>query len=84
MCTGASPSVHGIVANSIYDTALGRQIETVIDPDTTYVRTTQPDPKDPLASAPVEGASPKRLRIEALADVIQKRGTENGGEPARA
>jgi len=85
ICTGASPSVHGIVANSIYDVALKREIDTVGDPDTTYLRTTQPDAADPLASAPVEGASPKRLRIDALADVIQARSTENGGgEKARA
>ena len=61
IATGTTPDRHGIVANEWYDAALGRTTEAVEDPDS------------PLFGPPgTTGASPKRLLVETLGDVLRR------------
>lgn len=61
IATGTTPDRHGIVANEWYDAALGRTTEAIEDPEA------------PLSGpGGVTGASPRRLLVETLGDVLRR------------
>ena len=61
IATGTTPDRHGIVANEWYDAALGRTTEAVEDPDAPL-----------FGPGGTIGASPRRLLVETLGDVLRR------------
>lgn len=61
IATGTTPDRHGVVANEWWDAALGRTTEAIEDPEA------------PLFGPPgTTGASPRRLLVETIGDVLRR------------
>ncbi len=73
VCTGASPSKHGIVANAMFDSETERFIEAASDSSVSLVRTPGVVGGDPLSRVHVKGSSPRKLRTENFADALRTR-----------
>ena len=67
--SGASPSVHGVIANSWYDRAAGRSVDSTEDPSVRVVGAAA----DSASSDPESGgrASPWRMRAQTVGDVLR-------------
>jgi predicted AlkP superfamily pyrophosphatase or phosphodiesterase len=69
MLSGATPAVSGIIGNDWYDRALGRNVTSVSDPDTT------------LVGAAGEGASPRRMLVLTIGDELKSASRASRGTP---
>jgi predicted AlkP superfamily pyrophosphatase or phosphodiesterase len=69
MLSGATPAVSGIIGNDWYDRALGRNVTSVSDPDTT------------LIGAAGEGASPRRMLVSTVGDELKSASRASAGTP---
>jgi len=72
VCSGATASKHGIVANMFYDRARRELQETAVDSATKLIRTPGMLPKDPLSRVDMPGSSPSRLLTPNLADALHE------------
>ncbi|MEY4066625.1 MAG: hypothetical protein RIR26_2833 [Pseudomonadota bacterium] len=72
VCTGASPSQHGIVGNSYFDRRLQKKVEAVDDASSPIVRTPGLLPDDPLSRVASDGVSNRQLLAPSLADVLYR------------
>lgn len=71
MLSGATPAVSGIIGNDWYDRALGRNVTSVSDPQTT------------LVGGSGEGSSPRRLLVSTVGDEIKSASRAAEGSPGR-
>jgi predicted AlkP superfamily pyrophosphatase or phosphodiesterase len=72
ICSGSNPSNHGIVGNEIFDKVKQRGVASTLDEGAEILRTPGILPSDPLARAPSEGVSGRRMKNSTLADVLFK------------
>ena len=61
IATGTTPDRHGIVANEWYDATLGRTTEAIEDPEALL-----------FGPGGTTGASPRRLLVETLGDILRR------------
>ena len=72
ICSGSNPAKHGIVGNEIFDKVKQRGVASTLDEGAEILRTPGILPSDPLARAPSEGVSGRRMKNSTLADVLLK------------
>lgn len=70
VCSGATASKHGIIANSYFDRSKRELQETAVDTATRLIRTPGLLPKDPLSQVDRSGSSDSRLLTSNLADSL--------------
>jgi predicted AlkP superfamily pyrophosphatase or phosphodiesterase len=70
LCSGFSPSKHGIVGNEIFDPQTGQSIRATEDNSVRTLMTRGLLPGDPLSQVKVESSSAHRMKTNNLADVL--------------